>query len=310
VLPAARRVHYSTLGFGLLGELVARARGRSWDEVARDEVLLPLRMTRTTPRPDGRATQGYAVHPWADVLQAEPEHHAGVMAPAGQLWATATDLGRLGAFLLGDSGGVLSPDTVEEMTHPAGIDFSSPDWSSYGLGVQVQRLSQDGRPGVTLVGHGGSMPGFLAGLWADREEGTAALALANGTSGLDAALPSQLLADIRDAEPRVVDAWSPSGTAVPLELLGPWYWGPSPYVLRAIQGGMLHLGGLGRPGRSSRFRAHPDGTWVGLDGYFSGETLRLDENSLNLATFVFTRTPYDPAAPVPGGVDHRGWHTP
>jgi hypothetical protein len=154
------------------------------------------------------------------------------------------------------------------------------------------------------------MPGFLAGLWADREEGTAALALANVTSGLDSALPSQLLADVRYAEPRVVDAWSPSGTAVPLELLGPWYWGPSPYVLRAIAGGMLHLGGLGRPGRSSRFRARPDGTWVGLDGYFSGETLRLGEDSLNLATFVFTRTPYDPAAPVPGGVDERGWHTP
>jgi CubicO group peptidase (beta-lactamase class C family) len=310
VLPAARRFHYSNLGFGVLGELVARSRGRSWDEVARDEVLLPLGMTRTTPRPDGRAAQGYAVHPWADVLQVEPEHHGGVMAPAGQLWATATDLGRLGAFLLGDSDGVLSPDTVEEMTHPAGIDFSSPGWSSYGLGVQVQRLSQEGQPGVTLVGHGGSMPGFLAGLWADREEGTAALALANVTSGLDSALPSQLLADVRYAEPRVVDAWSPSGTAVPLELLGPWYWGPSPYVLRAIAGRMLHLGGLGRPGRSSRFRARPDGTWVGLDGYFSGETLRLGEDSLNLATFVFTRTPYDPAAPVPGGVDERGWHTP
>ena len=30
VLPAARRFHYSNLGFGLLGELVARARGRAW----------------------------------------------------------------------------------------------------------------------------------------------------------------------------------------------------------------------------------------------------------------------------------------
>jgi hypothetical protein len=90
-------------------------------------------------------------------------------------------------------------------------------------------------------------------------------------------------------------------------MLGPWFWGPSPYVLRAIPGGLLHLGGLGRPGRSSRFRPRPDGTWVGLDGYFAGETLRLDTDALNLATFVFTRTPYDPAAPVPGGVDAAGW---
>ncbi len=303
VLPAARRFHYSNLGFGLLGEVVARIRSRAWAEVARDEVLLPLGMTRTTPRPSGAAAPGLAVHPWADEVLAEPEHDAVAMAPAGQLWATATDLGRLGAFLLGDSGDVLSPATVEEMTLPAGIDSSSPGWSSYGRGVQVQRID-----GVTYVGHGGSMPGFLAGLWADREEGTAALALGNTTTGMDGGLPTAMLADVRAAEPRIVDVWAPSPSPVPLELLGPWFWGPSPYVLRAVAGGLLHLGGLGRPGRSSRFRARPDGTWVGLDGYFAGETLRLDPVALNLATFVFTRTPYDPAAPVPGGVDGTGWH--
>jgi CubicO group peptidase (beta-lactamase class C family) len=306
VLPAARRFHYSNLGYGLLGELVARTRGRNWADVVRDEVLRPLGMRRTTPRPSGRAAQGLAVHPWADVVLPEPEHDAGVMAPAGQLWATAADLGRLGAFLLGDTGDVLSPDTLEEMTLPAGVDPSSPGWSSYGLGVQVQR-ADDGR---VLVGHGGSMPGFLAGLWADREDGTAALVLANTTSGLDHGLTAALLDEVREREPRIVDAWTPSDPPVPLDLLGPWFWGPSPYVLRALPGGLLHLGGLGRPGRTSRFRPGPDGTWVGLDGYFAGETLRLDGTALTLATFVFTRTPYDPAAPVPGGVDPGGWRRP
>jgi hypothetical protein len=28
---------------------------------------------------------------------------------------------------------------------------------------------------------------------------------------------------------------------------------------------------------------------------------------LDLGTFVFTRQPYDPAAPIPGGVDPAGW---
>src|SRR3954467_9124965 len=37
VLPAARRFHYSNLGFGLLGALVAEVRERAWEEVARDE---------------------------------------------------------------------------------------------------------------------------------------------------------------------------------------------------------------------------------------------------------------------------------
>src|SRR5437764_15390072 len=58
VLGAARRFHYSNLGFGLLGELVARARGRAWEDVVRDEVLAPLGMNRTTPRPTAPAAEG------------------------------------------------------------------------------------------------------------------------------------------------------------------------------------------------------------------------------------------------------------
>ena len=302
VLGAARRFHYSNLGFGLLGELVARLRGRSWDDAVRDEVLAPLEMDRTTPRPSGRAAQGSAVHPWADVVLPEPEHHAGVMAAAGQLWATLADLARFGAFLLGDTGEVLSPATLEEMAVPAGVDSSAPGWSAYGLGLQVLRVD-----GHTLVGHGGSMPGFLAGVFVDRVEQVGAVSLANTTSGLDPLVPG-LIADLRAAEPRVVEAWAPSAPPVPLDQLGVWFWGPAPHVLRAQAGGLLHLGPLpGRGGRASRFAQREDGTWVGLDGYYAGETLRIAPDHLDLATFVFTRTPYDPQAPVPGGVDESGW---
>ncbi|WP_104522661.1 serine hydrolase domain-containing protein [Blastococcus atacamensis] len=302
VLGAARRFHYSNLGFGLLGELVARLRGTSWEDAVTTEVLAPLGMDRTTPRPSGRAANGLAVHPWADVVLPEPEHHAGVMAAAGQLWATLADLGRFAAFLLGDTADVLDPATLEEMTVPAGVDSSAPGWSAYGLGLQVMRV--DGR---TLVGHGGSMPGFLAGVFVDRDEQTGAVSLANATSGVDP-LVFGLLADLRAAEPRIVEAWTPSPAPVPLGALGVWFWGPSPLVLRAVAGGLLHLGPLpGRPGRASRFTRRDDGTWLGLDGYYAGETLRIAEDHLDLDTFILTRTPYDPAAPVPGGVDEGGW---
>jgi CubicO group peptidase (beta-lactamase class C family) len=302
VLGAARRFHYSNLGFGLLGELVARARGTSWDDAVATEVLRPLGMTRTDPRPVAPAADGQAVHPWADVVLPEPEHHAGVMAAAGQLWATLADLGRFAAFLLGDTGDVLDAGTLEEMTEPAGVDSSAAGWSAYGLGVQVIRL--DGR---TYVGHGGSMPGFLAGVFVDREERTGAVSLANSTSGVDPVVFG-LLADLRAAEPRIVEPWAPAPSPVPLDRLGIWFWGPSPYVLRAVGGGRLHLGPLpGRNGRASRFEPRGDGTWVGRDGYFAGETLRIAEDHLDLDTFIFTRTPYDAAAPVPGGVDEGGW---
>jgi CubicO group peptidase (beta-lactamase class C family) len=302
VLGAARRFHYSNLGFGLLGEVVARLRGRPWEDAVREEVLAPLGMHRTTPRPSGRAARGLAVHPWADVVLPEPEHDAGVMAAAGQLWATLEDLARLAVLLLGDTGDVLSAATLEEMTVPAGVDPSAPGWSAYGLGLQVVRV--DGR---TLVGHGGSMPGFLAGVFVDREEQAGAVSLCNATSGVDP-LVYGLLADLRAAEPRVVDPWVPAGAPVDLDTLGVWFWGPAPHLLRALPGGLLHLGPLpGRPGRASRFRPAGDGGWLGLDGYYAGETLRIADDHLDLGTFILTRTPYDPAAPVPGGVDESGW---
>jgi hypothetical protein len=168
----------------------------------------------------------------------------------------------------------------------------------------VQVLRVDDR---TLVGHGGSMPGFLAGVFVDREEQAGAVSLTNTTAGPEP-LVFGLLADLRAHEPRIVEPWTSSPSPVPLDRLGVWFWGPAPYALRAGAGGVLHLGPLaGRNGRASRFAPRDDGTWVGLDGYYAGEVLRIAEDHLDLGTFVFTRTPYDPEAPVPGGVDERGW---
>lgn len=306
---AGRRFHYSNLGYGVLGELVARLRGRPWADVVRDEVLLPLGMTRTTPRPDGRAARGWAVHPWADALLPEPEHDGGAMAPAGQLWATLTDLARFGAFLLGDTADVLAGSTLDEMAEPSGVDASAKGWSAYGLGLQVVRM--DDR---TLVGHGGSMPGFLASVFVDRDEQFGTVTLANGTSGSDPTMLTDLHALVRTYEPHVGEPWQPLAAVDPelLELVGPWYWGTSSYGLRLTADGLLHLLPLLGAGRGSRFAARGDRSFVGLDGYHAGEVLRVIRSddrvtALDLGTFVFSRTPYDAGAPQPGGVDEAGW---
>ena len=65
-------------------------------------------------------------------------------------------------------------------------------------------------------------------------------------------------------------------------------------------------------GRGSRFRPTGDDTWEGQDGYYLGETLRVVRPAaggpyLDLASFRLTRTPYDPNADIPGGVDASGW---
>ena len=306
------RFHYSNVGYGVLGELVARHRGTSWLDAVRTEILTPLGMTRTTPHPEGRHARGWAVHPFADVLLPEPTPDAGAMAPAGQLWSTVHDLARWTAFVGGHTRDVLHPDTVAEMRAVATVDDADAWTSGYGLGLQLIR-----HQGRRLAGHTGSMPGFLACSITDTGSGTGALVLANSTSGpaiLAAAIDLITITD--EHEPNLPAEWRPSEVdPALLTLTGLWHWGPAPYLLRVVPGGMLSLEPVRGTGRASRFRPLGADTWLGLDGYYAGETLRVGRaadgapSHLDLATFIFTRTPYDPAAPIPGGVDEDGWRS-
>ncbi|MEC4015770.1 serine hydrolase domain-containing protein [Streptomyces sp. H27-D2] len=310
--PAGRTHHYSNPGYALLGALVERLRGEPWSEVLRREVLEPLGMARTTLLPQSPHAGGFAVHPWADVMLPEPAEDTGRMAPAGQLWSTAADLCRWTAFLAGGDERVLAAGSVAEMRVPA-TEPQGPDWDGgYGLGMQLMR--KDGR---LFAGHTGSMPGFLAALWVSEADAVGGVVLSNCTSGpAVATIAADLAAIVADNEPRMPEPWKPLPQADPelLELTGPWYWGPAPFALRLLADRALQLAPLSGAGRGSRFRPEEDGSWTGLDGYYAGETLRLGRRAadgvvdhLDLGTFVFTRQPYEQAAPVPGGVDPGGW---
>ncbi|MFZ3498894.1 serine hydrolase domain-containing protein [Streptomyces sp. 5.8] len=306
-----RRHHYSNPGYTLLGSLVEAVRGRSWEEALRAEVLEPLGLERTTAQPVAPHAGGWAVHPWADVMMPEPLEDLGLMAPAGQLWSTTGDLAKFAAFLVRGDARVLSAESVREMRTSATPPEPGIADLGYGLGVQ---LTQSG--GRRLAGHSGSLPGFLAGLWLSEADDVAAVALANCTSGLAVStLAADLVAIVADAEPRIPEPWRPLREADPvaLELCGPWYWGTSAQAARLTYDGFLELGPVGATGRAARFRPEPDGSWTGLGGYYAGESLRAvrrpdgSVSHLDLASFVFTREPYDPNSPVPGGVDPQGW---
>ncbi|MDH2388232.1 serine hydrolase [Streptomyces sp. HNM0663] len=309
--PVGRRHHYSNPGYTLLGSLVEAVRGASWEEALNREILEPLGMTRTTVQPQAPHAEGWAVHPWADALLPEPSEDLGLMAPAGQLWSTVADLCRFAAFLADGDERVLSAASMCEMRTPA-APCEPGGWDSgYGLGMQLLRM--DGR---TLVGHGGSLPGFVAGLWLSVEDGVGAAVLANATSGpLPGMVAGDLIRTVAEAEPRIPQPWMPLHNVEQelLDLTGTWYWGTYAYALRLAADRGVELEPLAGRGRGSRFHAQPDGTWIGLDGYFAGETLRTVQRTdgsvshLDLGSFVFTREPYEPHAAVPGGVHKDGW---
>ncbi|MBV2354814.1 beta-lactamase family protein [Streptomyces sp. J2-1] len=311
--PVGRRHHYSNTGYTLLGALVEEKRGAPWIDVLRAEVLEPLGLRRTTYGPVAPYADGWAVHPWADALLPEVVEDLGRMAAAGQLWSTTADLARFAVFLAGGDDRVLGADSLREMRTPAAPAEAADvlDGSTYGLGMQV--LRRDGR---LVVGHSGSVPGFLANLSISVEDDVAAVVLANCTSGpLLGAIGADLVRIVAEAEPRIPEPWRPAAEVDPavLELAGPWYWGTHAFGLRVTADGLLALGPLNGAGRRARFRPAGDGTWTGLEGYYAGEELRVVRRTdgsvrhLDVGSFVFTRQPYEQDAGVPGGVDPEGW---
>lgn len=311
--PVGRRHHYSNPGYTLLGALVEELRGAPWEQVLRREVLEPLGLDRTSAQPQAPHAGGWAVHPWADVMLPEPLEDLGRMAPAGQLWSTTGDLARFAVFLTAGDDRVLSAESVREMRVPAAPAEPADvlDGATYGLGLQIQR-----RDGRLLVGHSGSLPGFLACLTISVDEDVAAVVLANCTSGpLTSTVGADLVRIVAEAEPRIPEPWRPLTQVDPavLDLAGQWYWGTHPFALRVTADGLISLGPLTGAGRRARFRPNGDGTWTGLEGYYAGELLRPVRrpdgvvSHLDLGSFVFTRQPYDEASPVPGGVAPEGW---
>ncbi|WP_420119419.1 serine hydrolase domain-containing protein [Micromonospora sp.] len=294
--PAWRGYHYSNLAYGLLGGVLERVTGTPWARLLTERVLDPLGLRRTTYRATEPYAPGYVVHPWHDTLREEPRTDTGAMAPAGQLWSTVTDLARWAAFLADPTDEVLAADTLTEMCTPVMINDLDSWRGGHGLGLELYR---DGDR--VYVGHGGSMPGYVAALTVHRPSRTAVVGFANSygfRTGHIGGLSRQLLTLVLDAEPTPVVPWRPAAAPPPAELAeltGRWWWMGLEYEVRADPAGDLWAGRPGEP--TLRFtRTGPD-RWRGRSGEEDSEVLAVLRDpdgravGLDIGTFVFTRTP-------------------
>ncbi len=285
VLAPGSAFHYSNLAYALLGEVVSRLRGTSWSELVTERLLTPLEMTRTSYLPLGEHVQGYSVGHFAGTLIREPHADTGAMAAAGQLWSTVADVARWLDFLATGHPAILSVNTLDEMSRPA-------PFVEYGLGLR--RLVAGDR---ALIGHTGSMPGFLTTAFVDRETRAGVVALSNATTGVST---DQLALDLLRGETSFTsERWSPSGE-VPervAELLGLWFWGNTAHEVRWTNQ-LLELRTLQTGELFDKFVVEPDRI-RGVEGYLLGESLLVERASSGqvvaweCATFRFTRTPYE-----------------
>ncbi|MEV4465850.1 serine hydrolase domain-containing protein [Micromonospora echinofusca] len=295
--PPHRAYHYSNLAYGLLGGVLERITGTGWAELLRQRVLEPLGMRRTTYAATEPFARGYVVHPWHDTLREEPRTDTGAMAPAGQLWSTAEDLARWAAFLADPAPQVLAAGTLTEMCVPVSISDVDSWTGGHGLGLELYRQGER-----VYVGHGGSMPGYVAALAVHRPSRTGVIGFANSygfrTGGIGG-LALRVLTTVLDAEPTLPQPWRPATAAPPAEVdevTGRWWWmGASLDVTWDAARGELVVYVRGE--RVSVFVPEGPDRWRGRSGPENGEILSVlrDEAgravALDIATFVFTRTP-------------------
>src|SRR5713101_7529048 len=159
VTPPGEKHQYSNLGYGILDYVIARLSGKSYPDFMRQEVFLPLGMTRASvdigPGLEPHAAARYG----SDGLRIpfyDFDHPGG-----SAVFCSAHDLVRFGMFHLkahlADQKAILSDDTLDEMQVPTTITGET---AGYGVGWSINEDSL----GYRTVSHGGGMGGVATSL--------------------------------------------------------------------------------------------------------------------------------------------------
>lgn len=179
--PASTYYQYSNLGMSVLGEMVEQVSGMPYAEYIEDSILKPLRLSSTHPYlPEnlwgGKMATGYNSLHRDGHRDKMPFFQAKGIAPAAGFSSSAEDLAHFASwqFRLLASGGkeIIKASTLRDMQR---VQFLDPDWkTAYGLGFKVSEYN-----GTTLIGHGGSCPGYLTSLIMDPNQKLAIIIMIN-----------------------------------------------------------------------------------------------------------------------------------
>ncbi|NIN67099.1 MAG: serine hydrolase, partial [Anaerolineae bacterium] len=165
VMPAGDNISYCNYCYALAGYLVEKASGMPWEQYIDENILLPLEMSRSTcqqPPPAGLAADlavGYTYANGAYTRAGEPLMN---MAPAGALYATATDMAHFMIAQLqkgryGDAR-ILQEETFEDL-HGRGFR-NHPQLRAYTYGGFSEFVAH----GQRLLAKGGDVGGFASTL--------------------------------------------------------------------------------------------------------------------------------------------------
>jgi CubicO group peptidase (beta-lactamase class C family) len=252
---------YSNLGISLLGEIVAEVSGMPFDKYIEENILKPLRLASTrTKLPEslwrGKLATGHTSKKRDGSRSMLPLFQAKGIAAAAGFSSTVEDLARFASwqFRLLEKGGeeIIKASTLREMHRVHWVD---PDWkTTWGLGFSVWEVD-----GKTMLGHGGSCPGYRSTLTIDPNKKQAFVVMINA-SGVS---PSRYATGMREILKKAKDKAKEEKAAVDLEDYAglydsqPW-WGET--AILPWQGKLAMFGlPSGNPAESLTLLKHIEG---------------------------------------------------
>ena len=208
---------YNNSAFWLLGLIVEKASGMTYEDYVEKKIFEPLGMRRSmycnSSEDIPRRAHGYAVQQ-GRVRRAPTNVHTWPFS-AGSLCSTAGDLVTWLKALHG--GKVLSPKSYAEMITPAKLNDGTV--LGYGMGLAVAKDSR----GLNAIGHGGGIAGFVTEATWYPDAQAAVVVLMNSNGNIDpGAIAGELAAELLPWTRPTMKAFA--GDAAPL--LGT-YKGPS-----------------------------------------------------------------------------------
>ena len=201
---------YSNLGFTLLGYIVQKVSGQSYEAYITEHILRPLGMTHTyweyAKVPEAQLAHGYR---WLNGSWVEqPLLHDGAYGAMGGMITTLEDFARYTAFQLaawpsrsGAEEGPLKRSSCREMQQPWTFNNLNAQFSYYAGGPVCAtssaycyglRWSKDCK-GRTMVGHTGGLPGFGSNWMMLTDYGVGVISFANLTYASAAAINVRVL---------------------------------------------------------------------------------------------------------------------
>ncbi len=162
--PPGSSFEYTNLNYCLLGALVERVSGISFEDFMQERIFTPLGMTNSTTKPEVAASldraDGHQMFLGKIISRDIPVYRSAV--PAGWVMSSGEDMGKW--LLVNLNKGILNNQQVipakviEQMETPTVNLIKDGDEASYGMGWFIGQAGD----GETVIWHGGDTPNFLS----------------------------------------------------------------------------------------------------------------------------------------------------